>query len=162
MCLLSMLWLLFIVVKLLNAYKMMCLILSSCLHILKSFCFVARSPLWQMNTLNGWHGGHLEEVPEVEKLSIQKGKITLLNGLSGCISNCTALLHTQQKACMECWCVSSEIFVWENRVGDHEPIIQNQQEWGKSLSNLGCLNKGELMLLFFVRPECSKAVKFLD
>lgn len=76
---------------------------------------MARSPLWQMNTLNGWHGGHLEEVPEVEKLSIQKGKITLRNSLSGCISNCTALLHTQQKACMECWCVSSEIFAWENR-----------------------------------------------
>lgn len=36
-----------------------------------------------------------------------------------------------------------------DRVGDHETIIQNQQEWGKSLSNLGCLRKGELMLLFF-------------
>lgn len=27
-----------------------------------------------MNTLNGWHGEHLGEVPEVEKLSIRKGK----------------------------------------------------------------------------------------
>lgn len=65
-----------------EAFKMMCHILSSCLHVLKSFYFMSRSLLWRMNTLNGWHGGHLEEVPEVEKLSIQKGKIKLCNGLA--------------------------------------------------------------------------------
>lgn len=61
---------------------------------------MARSLLWRMNTLNAWHGEHLEEVPEVEKLLIQKGKIKLLNGPSECISNCTVLLHIYQKACM--------------------------------------------------------------
>lgn len=50
--------------------------------------------------MNAWHGEHLEEVPEVEKLLIQKGKIKLLNGPSECISNCTVLLHIYQKACM--------------------------------------------------------------
>lgn len=69
-------------------------------HVVKSFYSVARSLLWQMNTLNGWHGGHQEEVPEVEKLSIQKGKIKLHNGQNECVSNCTGLLHTQQKACV--------------------------------------------------------------
>lgn len=54
---------------------------------------MARSLLWQMNTLNAWHGEHLEEVPEVEKHLIQKGKIKLHNGQSECISNCTVLLH---------------------------------------------------------------------
>lgn len=46
-----------------------------------------------MNTLNAWHGEHLEEVPEVEKLLIQKGKIKLHNGQNERISNCTVLLH---------------------------------------------------------------------
>lgn len=40
-----------------------------------------------MNTLNVWHGEHLEEVPEVEKLLIRKGKIRLHNDQCECVSN---------------------------------------------------------------------------
>lgn len=59
----------------------------------KEFLSVARSLLWQMNTLNAWHGEHQEEVPEVEKPLIQKGKVKLHNGQSEFIFNCTILLH---------------------------------------------------------------------
>lgn len=88
---------LLILVKLLNTLRMRCEHWRNSLlwHFVKGFSSVARSLLWQMNTLNDWHGEHLGEVPEVEKLSIPKGKkkIKLHNGQSGFISNYTGLFH---------------------------------------------------------------------